>query len=727
MAAWTFARHWEFWLALVVGAFLRFWHLDLSSFLVDQNIYLRLARAAVTGHMLPVTGVAYSVGGYSPPFGQYLMMPFALVTHDPFPVIVSIAVWNVLGVALCYVFALRYFGRWVAGVGTLIFATCGVAVNYSRFVWQPNYEATFLILWALALFAWCIDGRRRWFGASVILLVLLLEINPVTAILIPIMVVAWLMAPRRPRVRGYAVAGGVVLIVLAPTLLWEIVTQGLDFRLLSHAFGHHATISLTVLRVLLQTVGGSGPGDLGPESLYARFGTAYTLVNLLAALFFAAGWLILSWRVFAPVVRTWRATPLAGVGWRRFAGKMAATWRTLRADRSWRVNVLLWLWVTLPPLSMVRHSSPPTVHYLIVMYPALFLVSALPVQFLRDQDVLGWLAGRPLSAPLDRRVVAACGVAVAALLIAGQAAQSALYPASLVSPGFEALRAYGFPLAEMQAAERSISDLQRQQGIASVYISLPADNRYRWGMDYLLVGEHGDRIGYADNCLVLPPPAAPPTLLVSTSADGPTSSLLPALANAQRVASIPMVGGAPFQVYRVSGAVPALPGEKVLAPATYQAAPHDALRLDAAALVAPELLRLRWTVLEAASDESAPEVYHIAARSADGGTATALGAVDCQPTRWQAGQTVFTWLSLAPAKAPAGTAPAVPGSVAVGVSTSAPHLYTPVVGPLHLLSARYLDDTPIPVQPVPSSSSAGVGAVGPSGTYVVPISALATG
>jgi hypothetical protein len=331
-------------------------------------------------------------------------------------------------------------------------------------------------------------------------------------------------------------------------------------------------------------------------------------------------------------------------------------------------------------------------------------------------------------------VVAGAGIAVAGLLIAAQATQAALYPASLVSPGFDALNFYGFPLAGMQAAEQRISALQHEQDTAAIYISLPAGQRFEQGMDYLLVGEHADRTGYADNCLVLPPPGAPPALLVSTSAAGPTAALLPALTNARHIAEIPMVGGAPFQVYRVSGAVPALPGETPLAPAIYQSDAHDALRLDAAALAAPGLLRLRWTVLVASPDGTAPQVYHIQASSADGATGatrTMLGAVDCQPTHWQAGETVFTWLALAPAAtitSPAGAPPVTPpASVAIAVSASAPHFYEPVVGPLHLFSARYLDDTPTLLQPTATpGGQAGVGSIASDGSYVLPLASART-
>jgi hypothetical protein len=688
------ARHWELWLAVALGAFLRCWHLDLTTFLIDQNISMRLARVAAVGHLIPVTSVEYSVGGYAPPFGLYLVLPFAALSRDPLPVVVSIALWNVLGVALCCVFALKYFGRLVAGFGTLLFATCGVAVNYSRFIWQPNYETTFLVLWALALFAWCIGSKTRWFVVSVILLVLLVEITPVAVLLGIITVVAWLLVPRRPGRQAYIVLAVALLVLLAPTLLWEVVTGGLDFRLLAHASSQHATIGLTFLHVLYSALGAPGAGDLGPASLYARFGGWYSAINVLAALFFAAGYLIVSWRVLVPLARAWNTQmssgPSAALGHR-----LVATWETVRADREWCVHTLLWLWVTLPPLSMLRHSTTPAVHYVLLAYPAVFLVAAYPIRFLTEIDLVAWFTKRATPGNRCARLPLVLGVALVCLLIAAQTVQSALYPAALVRPGFDAYHFYGFPLAEVQSAEASVSALQHQQHASAVYFSLPALDRYRLGMDYLLVGEHTDRIGYADNCLVLPPAAAPPALVVSTSPDSPTDALLPTLATARHVADISMVGGAPFHVYEVSGAVPALPGETAVTPAEYHPSANDALRLDAAIVMAPGVLRLRWTVLAAASVDSAPEQYHIQAATQDGGSLTGPGGVDCQPTRWQAGETVFTWLSLPPRVATG----VMRQTVAITVSASAPVLYTPTFGSLHLLSGRYVSNTPAALQP----------------------------
>jgi hypothetical protein len=722
------AQHWELWLALALGAFLRLWHLDLTSFLIDQSTSMRLARVAVVGHLIPVTSVEYSVGGYAPPFGLYLVLPFAAFTRDPLPVVVSIALWNVLGVALCYVFALKYFGRVVAGFSALLFATCGVAVNYSRFIWQPNYEATFLVLWALALYAWCIGCKTRWFVVSVVLLVLLVEITPFAVLLGIITGMAWFIVPRRPGRQAYTVLAGVLLVLAAPTLLWEVVTGGLDFRLLAHASSQHATVSLDILHVLYNALGASSAGDFGPTSLYAQFGGWYPVIHLLAALFFGAGYLIVSWHVCVPVARAWRAQAASGASVAGLRDRLVASWQAVRADREWCVHTLLWLWITLPPLSMLRYTTVPAVHYMLLAYPAVFVTAAYPIRWLTEVDLVAWFTGRSAGGNRGARLPLGLGVALVCLLIAAQTVQSALYPASLVSQGFDAYHFYGYPLAEVQSAEASISALQRQQHASAVYFSLPVADRYRLGMDYLLVGEHDDRIGYADNCLVLPPASMPPALLISTSPGSATDALLPTLVTAQQVADVNMIGGAPFRVYRVGGVVPALPGETAVTPAIFQASAHNALRLDAAAYVAPDVLRLRWTVLSAAAAGVVPVDYHIQARAAGEATAVKPGGVDCQPTHWQTGQTIFTWLSVSHSATPSGAAigvvSAAPPAVDISVSASAPELYTPQVGPLHLLSGRYINNTATLVRPlaVPGSlARSALGNIGPNGSYELPL------
>jgi hypothetical protein len=105
----------------------------------DQAALMTVARQAIERHELAVAGIPSSIASLNPPLSIYALMPFATVGTNPLPAVLSLALWHVLGVALRYIFALRYFGRRIAAEVALLFAMCGAAVGYSRFLWQQNY------------------------------------------------------------------------------------------------------------------------------------------------------------------------------------------------------------------------------------------------------------------------------------------------------------------------------------------------------------------------------------------------------------------------------------------------------------------------------------------------------------------------------------------------------------------------------------------------------------
>src|SRR5262249_34435574 len=102
---------WEFWLALALAALLRLWQLDQSQFLDDQVGLMTLARAAARRGALPLPAPPPPTATLTPPLSIDLLLPTALFTKDPLPAVVLLALWNVAGVGLLYIFTLRYFGR----------------------------------------------------------------------------------------------------------------------------------------------------------------------------------------------------------------------------------------------------------------------------------------------------------------------------------------------------------------------------------------------------------------------------------------------------------------------------------------------------------------------------------------------------------------------------------------------------------------------------------------
>jgi hypothetical protein len=728
LGMWSWARHPEFWLAMGLGAVVRLWRLDTAHFHFDQASMMMLAREAVLRHAVPVASIPSSIHTLNPPLSIYLLMPFALFGKDPFPAVVALALWNVLGVALCYSFALRYFERPVAAVGTLLFAVSPAAVNYSRFLWQQNYLPPLLVLWAMAVYAGCVRGRKGMLAPAVALLVLGALLHVTALLLVPALLAGVLLAPRLPRWRDYALAAGIVAALLAPTVVWEAVSGWSDLRILTSYLSIGAKLDLEVFFRFYEALGGTGvvqtsPGPFtAPHSLgglkdllitfvtqpapgisrpYTALGPLYVALGLVASLLFAMGWLVLAQRIFAPAWALWRERPrgsfspasitpgaAAAATWRKqLLTWSVAAWGQLRADADRRASLLLWLIVTLPLVLLIRHSTPIFTHYLIVLYPFAFLTMALGVVVLAEGAArLRW---RPRARP-----AAIVGVfALVGVLIAGQTAQSLLYTVTIATGQFDALTAgYGYPLNAMEQADIRLAQLQRQTGTTTVFVAesgLPGV-----ALDYMLVREHPDRVGFADSCLILPAPDPGPALVVAPG-DTLAAETLATLPNAAHVANIPMAGNTPLAVYRVAGTLPsALPGETPIGPVAFQDTTGQGLRLDAVADAGAHLLQLRWTVLGYMPDGALPLSFRVQTRlvPAGGQSGHVRDFRDCEPTRWRAGETMFTWLP-APISWNAGigappTSAAPAEALLIQAQESAASLAMPSLGPMRLLSAQ---------------------------------------
>lgn len=689
---WQWARHIEFWLALALAAYARLWHLELTQYLDDQTGLMALARTGITHHALPLTGIPSSVGTLNPPLSVYILMPFTAVSPDPFPAVVALALWNIAAVALCYIFALRYFGRVVAASGTLLFATGATAVNFSRFLWQQNYLPTIVVLWALTLYAGCIQGRRNWFALHGLLLLVEILLHPTAALLLPATLVGVLLAPHPVRRREYLIVGVVVFLLFVPTLIYEALSHGSDLRILGHFAKNTSHFDFAIFRAMADALS-------GPMGTIIWFSI---LTYAILALVFI-GYIRVTFRVFSPLRLHW-SNSVSGVSVReRLQDFVVHVWNGLRGDQGWRVYLLLWLWFTVPIVALLRHSSPVYAHYLYVLYPVGFIIAGLGVRTLFDLT-------RALTMQPQAGAMASFGlvtsrallVVLLGLLTAGETVRAVLPVSTLASGNFVAYQFYGYPLAELQAADAQIAAIQREQHASGIYLSLPSNVRYRAPMDYMLVGEHQDRVSSQSQCLLLPSAQSSPSLVVSTVTDSPAQALLATLPNARQVATIPLAGGSPFPVYRVDGATPLLTSETPLNQATYRDSNGVAVRLDAATFATPQLVRLRWTIQQAPVAPDSKLWFRFTLGLTDKtGQTTATTRVNCDPSRVQAGETLFTWMQLSSPLTP-GDPASITQLLNTGVLTL--HAYAgthtpdmPTIGPFRFLVDK---DTGRPLSPL---------------------------
>jgi hypothetical protein len=188
---------------------------------------------------------------------------------------------------------------------------------------------------------------------------------------------------------------------------------------------------------------------------------------------------------------------------------------------------------------------------------------------------------------------------------------------------------------------------------------------------------------------------------------------------------VPLAGSDPLAIYRLSGAVPVLPDERAITPVAFQdGRPDDGLQLDAVALMAPNTLRLLWTVLGTTSKGATPMGQRVTlALQRSDCTAVASAWTECNPTAWHAGDTVFTWLGFASLPdgatlAALARAPAQPESLLIGMWRFSQTIDVRSIGPLRCIVSGW----PAPVR-YSAMSAAVVTEPSAAGERVVVVSA----
>jgi hypothetical protein len=618
-----------------VGAFLRLFNLDRALWLFDQTQLLQIARASTERGMIATTGIPSSIGTLTPPISIYLLLPLAAFTSNPLPQTLLLALANVVGVAICYVAALRGFGRRVAAWSALVFAVCPAAVWYSRFLWQQNFIAPLLGLWALTLFAAVQRSGRRWFVAHVLLLLVCILLHPTVAYLLPVTLLALWLSPHRPQWWEYALSGLIVTILLTPTLVWEIASDGYDLHVLQGFVGGQQFYDLHVFKDLLAILGAPNHGLLAPLAAYLSLIPLFNGLTALTALLFGFGWLLLTVRLWREARFHW-GDAVSVTGWPRRLWRFAGL---LREQERWRINLVLWAWVTLPLVALLRHGAFVYPHYLITLYPGIFLVIGLGATWLVEQGRL--LASRlslRVSGP-DRALRFVPTIALVALL-AALTVQSTLYAIGPDASAYSATADYGYPLSSMLAAKDRLNATSEREGLPNIDIVASPNPDYHTNLATILKDERVERsVIDGTSCLRLP--GTGESLVVAEPTSLPGSELLASLSSARQLDQLPLQGEKPWLVYRVSPVTVALPGGIIASGVRFGDVDQPALRLEAFQRVAPELILLQWTVLTSSASAYQRLSYHVRAIDAEAGVS---GDAWCSATQWTAGDTLITWM-----------------------------------------------------------------------------------
>ena len=638
-------RRWDFALALAVGALLRLLWLGDTSFLGDQADLLALGRSALAHHTLLATGIRSSIGAMNPPAAVQLLLPFASL-NDPYWAALATALANVVAVALLYGVANRYLGRRAAFAATLLYATASGPIAYSRFIWQQNLLAPVLLLFFWTLCLGVIDHKRGWLGWNVLLWAVAIQLHPTALPLIGLTLLGAYLVRAEVRPRDLAWVVGALALLFAPTLAWELASQGLDVTA-ALGYGHNQSVVDTsaghYLYALFLPASDQTHGSAALHSvvapglgwLYIALGLVYLGAQVWLAASVVGGVLTrgqprgrrarggLAGRLSAamrPVVRPANefapeglaATTPADADSRAddataplLARSRAATHAAL-ARPEWRFLLFLALWQALPVLAMIRHSSPVQPHYLLVVLPATFLVVgaflAWAARWLAIWASRGWARVRRASGPTapTSSWIGRAGYALALVVILLAAAQTygvwtqlnAIHTGAVDTTASN----YGMTLTQqrrvLQAAATAASEYHTQATIATT--SLLQDP-----LDYqAAIGYSGVSAYIGAGCLVAPSAGGAPLVALATPSVG-AADLLGQLRGARLLGAVSTPGAASIPMYLLPGAA-RFPGETtIIAPtATTPVGAPDAApvayAMDASGSAGTQLI-IRWS------------------------------------------------------------------------------------------------------------------------------------
>ena len=339
----------------VLAAVLRLWSIDLAPLRYDDVDVLSRARAVVGGE-LTSTGPLTSWGIPDPPVSVYLALLPAALPQSAVASAAWFALLNVLAVVLTYALARRFFGPGVALAAGLLFAVNPWAVYFSRRSWAEIVPLfTTVALGSAYMVVAC--RRSRWAVPFFVMLALQVQTRILALIYAPAALASLALYPRHWGLRWPLLGIALGALLSVPYAAWVLTHwDELAARLAAGNRGIALTPTNSAPELVLWMAAGFNLLPVASEA--APWLTALGLANR-AVLVVATGLLV------AGLGMTIRAVVRRGPGW---ANPLLAS-----------------AWLLLPVGALVVQSSSVFLHYLVAMFPSVFLVMALPLGALLDR------------------------------------------------------------------------------------------------------------------------------------------------------------------------------------------------------------------------------------------------------------------------------------------------------------------------------------------------------
>lgn len=245
---------------LLIAAFLRLYLLDsYMQFLGDQGRDAIIVKDILTGKNFPAIGPPMSVGTvYLGPLYYYMMaFSMAIFWLNPVAAAAMCALLGVASVGIIYYLSREWFGKIAAVTAALLYAFSPVAINYSRFSWNPNPVPFFSLLTILGLWLSHKSGNFWFFVLTGFGLAASIQMHYLALILLPIVGLLWvyefsLVWRKKLKVKNFWLgtisAVVVFILMMVPLILFDLKHDYLNYRgLVDLFFGSGGDVKLSLV------------------------------------------------------------------------------------------------------------------------------------------------------------------------------------------------------------------------------------------------------------------------------------------------------------------------------------------------------------------------------------------------------------------------------------------------------------------------------------------------
>lgn len=335
---------------LILSSLLRLYRLpDLMTYLGDEGWLLTLIRQMLETHQPMLVGGGSGVAPFlRGPAYYYLLLPAYLIGGgSPLSTTAFVALLDVFAAFILFLIGRRLFNQWVGLVAAAFYACSSWAVYFARITWTPSPLPffTLVIIWSLCEI---VRGKQNYLMVLVPAWAIAWQIYDPPLLLLPLFFMVWLWFRPRIRVRIYAAAFLLALLVLAPFLLYE------------------AQHNLVDLRIMAGLIVGGGERAQNPNLGGTKLSNMGLLLQYLNALLppIGAATILLSCAALLGLVRLGRGV-----------------WRNPRQ------SFLVLLLYSLLPLLYVFYPAPLDVRFLTMIFPLPPLLIAIGLDAVRGRHV----------------------------------------------------------------------------------------------------------------------------------------------------------------------------------------------------------------------------------------------------------------------------------------------------------------------------------------------------